>query len=340
MALGNTWNLVVLASMIAVWLASAWMYRSAQRALPPARGQVLQFRPAGSLRWMGPVLILLGPGLLALMLFLVPIGKEDVVLALPLALFLGGISPVAGIMLMRARYRADDVGLIGYTVWGLPTFVAWHQVRCITFSPAMQSLRFDGGTRPLYVLVQLHDWPAFVAELERRLPHLPLPGEIKPGHPLRKDSDRLAFEGHWQGMYDHAGRLFWGAALSVALSLHILQPHPPALMLSALGGAGLALFPLIRRLVPKPRKHAALVGNGLQALGLALFVWSGTTAQHLHSDRLGGDAALSSVQWIAMIAQSLGTATLVMAALLLLAKWRWPERFARDRMGVNDWGEG
>ena len=45
---------------------------------------------------------------------------------------------------------------------------------------------------------------------------------------------------------------------------------------------------------------------------------------------------MTGAQWFANLAQTLGTAVLVLAALILLARWRWPEHYARRRMGGDD----
>jgi len=330
---------LVLAAMAAAWLVGARVFWRARRALPPTHGETRYFQLGSGLWWMGPPLLFLGPGLMLFLLLLVPIGEKDIVPVVFLALFLGGFSPLMGVFLMRARFRVDDAGLVAYTSWGLDAFIPWHQVKGIAFNAASQSLRFEGGARPLYVLVQLHDWPGFMAEIERRLPHLALPAELQPDHPLRKDSELLAFEGHWQGMYDHAGYIAGGAALAVGAGLLLLEPHPPAWFWSALGGAGLALYPLLRRLVPKPRKYAATIGIVVQSAGGFVSIMVTMRGYHLHADLLGGEDALSGMQWLGLLLQTLGVVTFTAFTLLLLAKWCWPARYSRDRMAKHGRGE-
>lgn len=327
---------LVLAVMAAAWFVGAWVFWRARRALPSALGEVRYFHLGSGLWWMGPPLLFLGPGLMLFLLFLVPFGEKDIMPVVFLALFSGGLSPLIGVALMRTRVRIDDAGLVGDTSWGLDTFIPWHQVKGIAFSAASQSLRFDGGARPLYVLVQLHDWPGFLAEIERRLPHLALPAELQPDHPLRKDSDLLAFEGHWQGMYDHARYIAGGAAMAVGVGLLLLEPHPPAWFWSAIGGTGLALYPLLRRLVPKPRKYATTIGSVIQSAGGLVSIMVTMRGYHLHADLLGGEDALSNMQWLGLLLQTLGVAMFTAFSPLLLAKWRWPERYARSRMGKHD----
>lgn len=332
-------RLLALAGMVGVWVFCALVYGRAHAALPPARGETRWFHLSSNLWWMGPPLVFLGVGLSLFLLWLVPIEEKDVVMAFLLVTFFGGIAPVMGVMLMRARFRADDAGLVGCTAWGSATFMPWQAVQRIRFSSAMQSLSFEDGPRPLYVAVQLHEWSAFVAEIERRLPHLALPAELQSSNHLRNDCERIAFEGHWQGMYDHARYFFWIAALVTGAGLFFLEPHPPALALAALGGAGMAVYPLLRRLAPKPRKYSAMIGNLLQIAGMAVFTAFATRAYRLHTDVLGGDDAISNTQYLAILAQMFGTAPLAVFALILLAKWRWPQRFARDRMDGNGWDE-
>jgi hypothetical protein len=332
-------RLLALAGMVGVWVVCAWLYGRAHAALPQAQGETRWFHLSSNLWWMGPPLIFLGAGGSLFLLWLVPIEEKEVVTAFLLITFFGGIAPVMGVLLMRTRFRADDAGLVGYTAWGSATFMPWQAVQRIRFSSAMQSLSFEDGLRPLYVAVQLHEWPAFVAEIERRLPHLALPAELQPGGRMRNDGERIAFEGHWQGMYDHAGRVLWIAALVVAGGLLYLEPHPPALALAALGGAGMAMYPLLRRLIPKPRKYAATIGNLLQFAGVMGFYLLTMAAYRLYTNVLGGEDAMTDMQFLAVLAQTLGLGILSGFALILLAKWRWPERFARDRMDGNGWDE-
>ncbi|MGF1546713.1 MAG: hypothetical protein ACFCUG_05270 [Thiotrichales bacterium] len=331
-------RLIALACMLGVWLAYAWMIIRRQRALPPATGEARWFHLSSGLWWMGPLLLLLGPGFMLFMLLLLPVGEKDVVPVVFLALFMGGFSPVVGVMLMRSRYRLDGYGLVGYSVWGMPAFVAWQDIQDIQLNSASQNLRFAGGPMPVHVLIQLHEWPAFIAEIERRLPHLRLPGELQPDSRLRNDGERLAFEGHWQGLYDTAGRWFWVSVLTVGASALFLAPYPPAWVWAGLGGACMAAFPILRRLIPKPRKYSATLGNLLQGMGFFLAVMVLLpVAYRMHTEHLGGEEAIDGVLWLVMILQHIGLGLLVMAALILAAKGRWPDRYARDRMSSNGW---
>jgi len=338
MSAQTQWVLLSLAGMALVWLIGAWAYHRARRRVPKAGAQARDFPLSRSLWWMGPPLIFLGPGLALFLLFLIPIEEKDLVPVFFIVAFMGGLAPLIGASIMLTRPRINDAGLVGSGAWGLPSFIAWPAIKAVKFSTATQSLRFDGGPDPLYVPVQLHDWPAFVAELQRRLPHLPLPAELQADHRLRNDGERLAFEGHWQGLYDHAGRIFSIAALVVVVSLHYLEPHPQAMAWSALGGAGLALYPVLRRRLRKPRRFSATLGNSLQFLGSVVFTLGTLRAQGMISGALGGEDVMTGAQWFASLAQTLGMAALAMAALILLARWRWPERYARQRMGQDDGG--
>ena len=64
--------------------------------------------------------------------------------------------------------------------------------------------------------------------------------------------------------------------------------------------------------------------------------WGYSRTQRLIADALGGKDAMTGAQWFANLAQPLGTAVLVLAALILLARWRWPEHYGRRRMGGDD----
>lgn len=149
----------------------------------------------------------------------------------------------------------------------------------------------------------------------------------------------VTFEGHWQEMYDSAAGIFWIAGLAVAGSLAVLAPYPPAWGLAALAGASWALYPVLRRLMPRPRKYAATLGNLLQGIAWIAAVLLVPRAHELHSEHLGKEAAIDGWTWLVMLLH-IGVAALTMSALLLLAIWRWPERYARDRMSANDnWDE-
>jgi len=293
-------RLIALTGMLGVWLIYAWMMIRRQRALPPARGETRWFHLSSGLWWTGPLILLGGPSVVFFAFLLLPPMGKDVVPVVFLTLFMGGLAPVAGVALMRTRYRLDDSGLVGYSAWGMPVFVAWHAVRGVTFNSAIQTLRFSGGPVPVHVLVQIHEWPAFVTEIERRLPHLTLPGELQPDSHLRNDGERLAFEGHWQGAYDIAGPVFAVSLLTVAASMAFLAPYAPAWALAAFGGACMAAFPILRRLVPKPRKYAAALGDLLQGVGFIMGMLLMNVAYQHHTRHLGGEDAIDGALWLGM----------------------------------------
>lgn len=327
-------RLYAVAIVLAVWLLALWFYEGARRRLPSTEGRARSFDLASGLWWMGALLAAGGPVLIGVLLALVPVSEGDLGIMLSISALLGGVGPVLGYAILRGRIRVDDGGLWGFDLWGRAAYIPWACMRRLELRH--EALHFIGATGAVYVPLQLEQWPAFLAEVERRLPHLPLPAELAPGHRLRDDGERLAFEIHWQGLYDHAGKLFGIAGLVFAATLPWLAPHPPGLLVAATGGLGLAFYPIMRRLVAKPRRYSATIGNTLQFLGLALFAFCVNHAHDLYVAHLGGEAALGGVLWLTMLGQTLAPPILAMAGAIWLAKWRWPERYARKRMAGDD----
>jgi len=332
----NLWHGIAFAAMAGVWLVAAWIDWRGRRALPAAFADARRFHLSGELWWMGPLLFVLGPALFIPMLLLIPVQAHDALVVVLLALFMGGLCPAMGVSLMRAVFRSDSAGLVGYTAWGQAAFVAWPEIKRIAFSTRSDALRFEGGAHPVYVSVQLQQWPDFVAEIERRLPHLPLPAELLTHSRLRQHSDEIAFQGHWQGMYDQAGHTFWISALLAGASLVWLDPYLPALGLAALSGVVMALYPLLHRLRHPSRNPSTGLGDFVQGVGGFISFMLATDAYRLHAEHLGGEEGLEGSLIVVIIVQLLATSVLVMAALILAAKWRWPQRFARRRMFDED----
>lgn len=322
-------KLAALIGMAIPWLLWALMRWRAE-PLPPAAQDARIFHLSDEMRWSGVFLALAAPGLLLPPMFFIPaedIKPDDWLFILPLAMFMGGLSVIAGLELWRGAFRTDSAGLVGTSSWGSPQYLAWQDVRAIAFSAGSQALRFEGNGKRVYVPTLLDDWPGFLAQLRRHLPHLELSVEV------HADGERLAFEGHFQGMYDNAQRIFAVAAAVFVLTLPFLAPYLPALALSAAGGAGLALFPLVRRLMPKPRRFSSTIGNVIQFAGLAAFVFFTNLGSDVFATHLGGDEQIAAgIHW-ALLGQNLSTSVIALALLLLFARWRWPEHFAHKRMG-------
>lgn len=326
------WHAIAFAAMAGVWLVAAWIDWRGRRALPPALAHAQMFHLSGNLRWLGPLLLFLGPALFVPLLLLMPVHDQDGLPVVLLALFMGGICPAFGVGLMRAVFRSDAAGLVGYTAWGQAAFVAWPEVKRIAFSARSDALRFEGGAHPVYVAVQLHQWPTFVADIERRLPHLPLPTELLPHSRLRLNSNEIAFQGHWQGIYDQAARTSWISALVLGVSLIWIDPYWPAMALAALCGVISALYPLLHRLMHLSRKPASGFSDFVHGVGSFISIMLILGAYKLQAEHLGAGATLEGSMSTLIIVQLICVSVLVMAALILVAKWRWPQRFARERM--------
>jgi len=114
----NLWHGIAFAAMAGVWLVAAWTDWRGRRALPAAFADARLFHLSGKLWWMGPLLLVLGPALFIPMLLLIPVQAHDALIVVLLALFMGGLCPVLGAALMRAVFRSDAAGLVGYTAWG------------------------------------------------------------------------------------------------------------------------------------------------------------------------------------------------------------------------------
>ncbi len=332
MAAEVLWAAILLACMPAVWAVFALIWMLAWRAIPAPQGQSREFAMPDGMRWIGPVLMVGGPGLAVFALLVAPIGDNEWLVALFVVLFVGGLTPVTGAWLLLSRFRTDDAGLVGYGALGFPAFIAWHDVHSVVLGTTGSSLQFRGHQCSRRIPLPLKDWPVFVREVEQRLSHLPLPAELSPGQHMRSDSVHLAEEMHWQAMYDHAGRILLIALLSVAATLPFLGLQTAALPWSALAGVALVFYPVLRRLWCSPGKRSAAYGNAIQSLAFIPSFIGMTRAQNEIATALGGDEALSGGPFLLTMVQAIGLAVLVGATLILLVRWRWPDRYARRRM--------
>jgi len=306
-------SLALLAGLLLPWLA--WALAMARARPVPCRADAQVFRVNAGWRWGGLFFLLGGPGLMGFAYFLIPpesVKPDDWVLVLGLSLF-SGTGSLLGWLMMRARYCMDERGLSGYSIWGLPAYLTWDQVRTIDYSPSMEALRLAAGGRTLYVMVCLDDWPRFLRAAQGHLPHLAWPEKIG------ADNEKLAYESHWQSMYDNARWIALAGAGAAALPLLWLPLAAQALLLSVAAGALLALFPVARRLWPALEGQAPLLANLVQFVGIGGGIFCFSRAHELHVRYLGGDEAVSGLQFVAMMGLHLGAGVATLGALLLLA---------------------
>ncbi|MCX7672259.1 MAG: hypothetical protein N2Z63_01475, partial [Thiobacillaceae bacterium] len=242
-----------------LWLVIAWLQARARQALPRPRGTVRVYALGSGLWFTAVAVVLLGPIAGLIVLWLIPFEPDSRLTAAALLGLYAGVSGAVGLTLLCLEVRSDDHGLIAPDLWGVPAFLPWLRVRSVQLR--FESLCFLGGGRRLYVPVMLNAWPQFLAELEQRLPQLALPPELTRSRSLREDPERAAQESQLQGLYDHAERIAAGALLAVGVSLAWVEPHPTALAWAALGGLGLAAYPLARPWLPaKPGWLGELIG--------------------------------------------------------------------------------
>lgn len=306
-------SLALLAGLLLPWLA--WALAMARARPMPCRVGAHVFRINAGWRWTGLFLLLSGPGLLGLAYHLIPSESakpDDWVLVLGLSLFFG-VGSISGWMLLRARYCMDERGMSGYSIWGLPECLTWDRVRAIDYSASMQALRFKADDRVLYVMVFLDDWPRFLRIAQGHLPHLAWPAAIG------ADNEKLAYESHWQGMYDNAHWIALAGAGAAALPLLWLPLATQAMLVTVAGGAGLALFPIVRRRWPSLEQAVPLLANFVQFVGIGGAVFCLTRGQELHVQYLGGDEAVSGLQFVGILGLHLGAGTATLGLLLLLA---------------------
>jgi hypothetical protein len=230
--------LVVVLGVVSPWLV--WLFFRWYVAAPPTDKSGVCFRLSHGLRVVGLVLMIAGPGSLFLLVSLVPAESHkpgEWLVMLVLALLMGGIGSIAGFEMWRMLVRAGDAGLWGYSVWGLPRYIAWREVSEVQLRMGLQALCFKGGGKSVYVPVLIDNWPGFVAAIRQIAPHLVLPDAA------RLDGERLAHEGPFQSLYDNAGLFFLVSAVIILITLPFLALYPSALALSVLAGIGLVFFP-------------------------------------------------------------------------------------------------
>lgn len=306
-------SLAFLFGLLLPWLA--WLLATARARPAPCRVGAQVFRISAGWRWTGLFLLLGGLGLLSLPFLLIPpenAKPDDWVLVLGLSLFFS-VGSLSGWMLLRARYCMDERGLSGYSIWGLPAYLTWDRVRAIDYSPSMQALRLAADGRTLYVMVFLDDWPRFLRAAQGHLPHLAWPGKIG------ADNEKLAYESHWQSMYDNARWIALAGASAAALPMLWLPFAAQAMLVSVAGGGLLALFPVARRLWPVLEGQAPLLANLVQFVGVGGGAFCLIRAHELHVRYLGGDEAVSGLQFVALMGLHLGAGTATLGLLLLLA---------------------
>ncbi len=324
-------RLSIFLGVLSPWLV--WLFLRWSVVAPPSEESgVARFRLSQGLRIVGLVLAIAGPSSLFVLAAQIPpenIKPSDWPIAMVLAVLMGGLASILGFEIWRMAIQVDDEDLLGYSRWGLPRRLSWHEVRDVHFSPGMQALAFRGGACTVYVPVLLDDWPGFLAAVRQAAPHLALPDAA------RLNGERLAYEGHFQGLYDNAGRIALIAMVVVLITLPFLSLYPPAIGLCALAGVGLAFFPLLRGFL-KPPRHEEILSNILQAAGIGLSTFFLSRAFDIQQAHMGGEKHISPGEWFALFGQHFGIASLTAFSLLLAARWRWPNRFMPNWANTPD----
>lgn len=324
------WQLVILYLTVTITPLGVmgWAYWLAHRRLPPPVGETQTFRPAKGERLIGGIILLGALGFILPILF-IPFKPQDWLPFLLLALFFG-LSPWVGLWLWTARFRLDDAGIVAYNVWGMPRFIAWHEVQQIRLSTAWQGLVFISPRGKVYVWAALDNWQGFLQGLQQRLPAtVTLPTILLESTVFQRDGERLAFEGHWQALYRTAPYWLLASIACIALSMLLVPPESVALLWAGAGGAVFALTPLLYAFKPQLwDEDKTWLGNFIQATAFVAVIFATQNAYSVHERILGGADAVTEAAWLGMLLQHLGMAFTLFFGLIVLVKWLFPRRFS------------
>ncbi len=313
--------LAVVAGALLIWLLAALDARRGLRSIERqglgiSQGETFIFAPG--MRIMGALLIPASLGLMMGFTWLIPednIKPGDWLLAFILSAAVAGFGTVTGLGLAMGRIRVFDSGIIGWSAFTCPRFIAWNEVRAVKFSGVMQSYKLIGQDISVHVPVTLKDFPRLQARLREQLDWQ----RIYAGPLLAEDSasrEELLQRSYYHSLCDHAPKAVSYLAVVVAITFLLVPVSIEAVFFSVIAG----LFLTAATGLPMdiwPRLSGG-VRTVIQVLGLAGFGFFSNMAWNGQQAHLGGDTVLDGYAALIILVQQLGLALWGMFLLLWL----------------------
>lgn len=304
-------GLAVFVGILVVWLiyGSTWIFLKDKHM--PAKEEfshVFNFRR--DIRVLGLLMAVSSVGLL--LFFSVAISPDNIksgdwVIALILGGFMGGVGGITGVMLWCGRVYLGEKGVLGWSIFGSPVFIEWHELNRFEFSDGMQSYKLVGRQKSIYVPTVINDYEVFLKAVKTYAPK----ADFERG--ISVDPEKLIEDRYLKSIEKNSLKWMISLGVVVLISFCFLTPLYSALLVSFFAGVCLFSEALYMKLV---NKTSSKVRKFIQFVGLFGFIVLTNISLSKYESYLGGESNIDGYMWFPLILQS--TVSAVFFGFLLL----------------------